>query len=66
LSQIGHLTCDKNLHPMSSPYLLSDMLHHSGHSPVQRTDNVSEGYSPEATGSSGVDRRWGVSYFNTN
>jgi hypothetical protein len=30
---------------MSSPYLLSDMLHHAGHSPAQRTDNVSDGYS---------------------
>jgi len=51
-------------YPMSSPYLLSDMLHHSGHSPAQRTDNVSDGYSPETTGSSGVDRRWGVFTFN--
>jgi len=50
---------------MSSPHLLLDMLHHAGHSPAQRTDNVSEGYSPETilrdtTGGSGVDRRWGV------
>jgi hypothetical protein len=35
---------------MSSPYLLSDMLHHSGHSPVQRTDNVSDDYSLKQQG----------------
>ena len=44
----------KKLHPMSSPHLLLDMLHHAGHSPAQRTDNVSDGYSPETTGSSGM------------
>ena len=48
---------------MPSPHLLLDMLHHAGHSPAQRTDNVSEGYSPEATGGNGVDRRWGVPFF---
>ena len=50
---------------MSSHYHLSDMLHHAGSSPAQRTDNVSDDYSPEATGSSGVDRRWGV-FFTFN
>ena len=49
---------------MSSPRLLSDMLHHAGHSPAQRTDNASDDYSPEATGSSGVIAV-GVFIYNT-
>ena len=50
---------------MSSPYLLSDMLHHAGHSPAQRTDNVSEGYSLKQQGAAELIAA-GVFFFTFN
>ena len=59
---VGRLRSINTLYPMSSPYLLSDMLHHVGHSPAQRADNVSEGYSLKQQGAAELIAA-GVSFY---